>query len=87
MKSSSQDRETKMFWAVNNSDVVRVKGYSCKPWNDYWWCPEVGYSMQEGLHLFDEESKALDVAISEVEKEFQVLSSKHAKLIKRRKSL
>lgn len=82
-----EKRETKEFWAVVDGSVMRVTGYSCKPANDYWWCPAAGYSMQDGHHLFDTERKALDVAISEVEKEIEVLITQHAKLVKRKKEL
>jgi hypothetical protein len=86
-ENKPEKRETKTFWAVVDGWVMHVTGYSCKPSNDYWWCPAAGYSMLEGHHLFDTEPKALDVAITEVEKQIEVLNLQHAKLVKRKKAI
>lgn len=66
----AEKRESREFWAVTDSDVVKVTGYSCAPENpEYWWCPSVGYSLSTKHHLFKTERKALMKAIKETQNE------------------
>lgn len=58
-------REHRKWWAITDSDVVQVTGYSCGPTNpDMWWCPKVGFSGAEGCHLFETEGEAIDRLIA-----------------------
>jgi hypothetical protein len=46
---------------------VLITGFSCAPTNPtYWWCPSLGWSMQEGKHLFETEAAATDALIAEL---------------------
>lgn len=82
------ERKSKKWWAVNNNDVGLVTGWSCAPNNpDSWWCPQVGYTMQEKFHLFETEAEALDKAITETEQEVSILNNALKKLNRRRNAL
>ena len=66
------ERESRKWWAVVDGRVEEVTGYSCAPNNASdgpWWCPEVGYTLTEGHHLFTLERSALAKAIDEHENE------------------
>lgn len=61
-------REQREWWAVNDDSVQRVTGYSCAPNSPgMWWCPQIGYSCAEGIHLFKTEAEALDKLIVKME--------------------
>ena len=49
-----------MWWAVTDQgEVSHVKGYSCGATNpDYWWVPQLGYSMSSNHHLFASQEQA-----------------------------
>lgn len=60
-----KDREMKEWWYVSDwHDVIRVQGFSCAPSNDYWWCPQVGYSCAEGHSLFERKEDAIKAALA-----------------------
>lgn len=81
--SSAPPRETRKWWAVTDTGVRRVTGHSCKPQNPTtWWCPEAGYSLTEGHHLFETEKQALDKAIAESEAELDDLQKHLASLLR-----
>ena len=80
---SAPPRETRKWWAVTDTGVRQVTGYSCKPHNPTtWWCPEAGYSLTEGHHLFDTEKKALKKAITETNDELDDLQKHLASLLR-----
>jgi hypothetical protein len=64
----STPRKSKQFWAVDNDQVRKVTGWACPPNKYIWWCPELGWSGTEGIHLFKKEKDALSVAIEDAEK-------------------
>lgn len=66
--SMNVKRKSKKFWAVDDDRVRRVTGWSCEPNKHVWWCPELGWSGTEEIHLFKTEMDALDAAIEGVEK-------------------
>jgi hypothetical protein len=41
-----------------------------------WWCPEIGYSMTEGHHLFATEGEAVAKAIAELEQQAFIANQK-----------
>jgi len=57
-------RVTKKWWAVTEFGVNLVTGYACQD-PEMWWCPEAGYTLTEGHHLFKTKPEALRAAISE----------------------
>jgi hypothetical protein len=60
-----ETREKREWWALFDGKVMRVTGYSCAPNNPgAWWCPEMGYTLNEGFQLFTREDEALRLAIS-----------------------
>lgn len=74
----TQEREQRQWWVVKELGagytVQEVTGYRCQPVSSgYWWCPEVGFSMQEGAHLFESEDKALEKALGLVNGAIQEL--------------
>lgn len=67
-RSDESERASKKWWTVDGHSVIKVTGYSCAPSNpDKWWCPEVGYTLDEKHHLFSNERDALDSAIEETQ--------------------
>lgn len=87
MKNIEQVRESKKFWASIDGAVSQVTGWSCAPANDYWWCPELGYSMREGSGLFKTELAAINDAIREMDAEFKSVSKALKSLHERRSKL
>ena len=78
-----KQKEAKRWWAVTDSGVQRMTGYSCKPINPTtWWCPSVGYSLMEGHHLFKTKDEALKKAIAQTELELAELH-KHLNKLKK----
>lgn len=68
--------------------MKEVTGYSCKPNNpETWWCPGVGYSLNEDYHLFDTEREALDKEIEATNKRLHIEKMRLANLIARREKL
>lgn len=47
------DRERRNFWYVDTGGgkIKRVLGYATDE-PGCWWCPEVGYSLWAGAHIF-----------------------------------
>lgn len=68
--SMNVKRKSQKFWAVDDDRVRRVTGWSCEPKKYLWWCPELGWTGIEGIHLFKTEMDALDVAIEKVWKAY-----------------
>lgn len=68
LMKTETSRERRAFFAVHDGRVSRVVGYSCAPQNpDYFWCPQIGFSLPFGKHLFNTEGEALTAAIKELE--------------------
>jgi hypothetical protein len=66
MSKPSSARTTRQWWCYDSDrgTVRQVTGYDCLPeYPDYWWCPEVGYSAQEGTGLFATEREALEASM------------------------
>jgi len=61
-------RKQKQFWAITDDlSVVRVTGWCCGQNNpNYWWVPELGYSMSDKHHLFVTETIALKKAVKQL---------------------
>jgi len=86
MSTLTEPRESKRFWTLEGG-VREVTGYSCKPGcPTMWWCPEVGYSIDES-QLFTSEKEALDKAIRNARRELSEIGEVLAKLSFRRGSL
>lgn len=65
---STQERQSKQFWAVDDTwEVVFVTGYECPPNDDVWWVPELGYSLSEKHHLFATAQDAREHAMDKLE--------------------
>jgi len=80
-------RESRKWWARVENRVLEVVGYDCKPHSPTtWWCPEVGYSLHEGYHLFATEREALDKEIESTERELSAEQVRLANLKVRRQS-
>ncbi len=75
-------REQRKWWAVTDTGVREVVGYSCAL---VWWCPEEGCSMTEGHHLFTTEKEGLRKAIAETKEEIADLKAHLKKLQKQSK--
>lgn len=79
IKSAAGIRESRKWWAVEDTGVRQVTGYICSPDNrDMWWCPQAGYTLTVGHHLFETEQEALQKAIKETEFEISE-AQKHLK--------
>jgi len=75
------EREQRAFWAVSDYQVHHVVGYDCRPSTpDYWWVPELGYSMQAGTSLFEHEQQAIDKALDSIDKAIKNLERLKEKL-------
>lgn len=62
------ERTSKRFCAIDDfHNVVEVTGYECPPSDEYWWVPELGYTLTVGHHLFDAEDDARAMAIKKLE--------------------
>lgn len=84
MKQEIDNRIRKSWWAVTEFGVRKVVGYSCAPHNpDSWWCPEVGYSLNEKHHLFETEREALVKNWSKIDTQIDELTMQRDKLIYR----
>lgn len=65
---STQERQSKQFWAVDDTwEVVFVTGYECPPNDDTWWVPELGYSLSDKYHLFATAREARTHAMDKLE--------------------
>jgi hypothetical protein len=81
MKTETQPRERKTFWAVHDGEVFPTEGFSCAPYNPrMWWCPKIAYTLTEGHHLFATQPEAKAKAILELQEEIRKLTSKLEKL-------
>lgn len=67
-------RERRTWWAVADGYILKAVGYSCPNSPGQWWCPEVGYSLTEGFHLFATKAEALDKGIAETAGEIERLT-------------
>ncbi len=77
-----ENRVHKSWWVVFEHTVVKAVGYSCAPNSpDSWWFPQIGYTMQEGHHVFGEESKAIHKALSEIDAEITRLIARRDALV------
>lgn len=82
-KGPDSQREHRKLWAVVDGYVKHVTAWSCAPsTTNYWWCPEVGYSLAFGVHLFESEHEALVVAIKELEEQIKEYTKQHEQLKK-----
>lgn len=69
------NRTRKAWWVILDHHVQKAVGYSCAPNNpDSWWFPQIGYTMQEGYHVFDNESDAISKAINEIDQSIASLN-------------
>ncbi len=60
-------RASRQFWAViDGHQIKQVTGYECGENSKMWWCPEAGYTMTEGHHLFDDKESARAKATVEI---------------------
>lgn len=77
MSEAKQERASKKFWVWHGDlEMPRlVTGYECPPNERVWWCPEVGYSLWEGTHLFETEQDALKAALEGAEARAAKLST------------
>lgn len=85
--SMSVKRKSKKLWAVDDDRVRKVTGWSCEPNHHLWWCPELGWSGTEGIHLFKTEIDALDAAIEDVEKNYNRMQRVLTDLKRRRSKM
>ena len=51
-KDIMKERKQKKFYAINNYKIVETTGYETQE-EHAWWCPELGYTMWIGNHLFN----------------------------------
>ena len=57
------DRKSREFWCMSELSVSRETGYECPPNDGVWWVPALGFSMTEGLSLFETREEAVKAAI------------------------
>lgn len=63
-------RECKVFWVAHEFDVYHVQGFACGPgMPGMWWCPEIGNSVSDKFHAFDDELSAWSQVLKEVEEQ------------------
>lgn len=85
---TKEPRASRKWWTIDGNAVRRVTGYSCAPNNpESWWCPEVGYTLQESHHLFESEAQAIDECVIEIKESIDDLFKSLDKLSKRRQNL
>ena len=88
MARDDSKRESRKWWAVTDTGVRQVTGWSCAPDNPKtWWCPEAGYSLTEKFNLFETEKQALNKAIKEARAEADDLQKHLTRLLKRQKEI
>lgn len=62
-----EEREAREWWCVTEGRICKAIGYDCKPLNpESWWFPSLGWSMQEGFHVFPTEEEARQKCIAEL---------------------
>lgn len=76
-------RESKNFHAITEWNTVqKVEGFKCEEkngWAKSWWVPSLGFTMTEGIHLFDTEEmakSALKIKINQEILDLQIALSK-----------
>ena len=47
-----EERKQRKFFAISRHEIYETTGYETQEENA-WWCPELGYTMWIGKHLFD----------------------------------
>lgn len=73
---SYKNREMRELWTTSDYRAVQVQGFSCKPENpDYWWCPELGFSISEKHHVFKTESDAWKEVVGAIDREMVSLEN------------
>jgi hypothetical protein len=78
-------RIRKSWWAVCEGRVQKVVGYSCAPHSpESWWCPQLGFTLTEKHHLFENEKQAIDKAVKDLSDEAKVILLKIEQLSKRK---
>ena len=86
MKTETEKRESREFWAVTDDSrgVAFVTGYSCAPENpNLWWVPKLGYTLSEEHHLYPTEKEAIDKALENLHFEIGEANQILSKLEKR----
>lgn len=83
---ASVKRAKRKWWTITDDNQVKeVTGYSCAPHNpESWWCPEVGCTLHEKHHLWDNEQQALDRAIEKIKRSIQAQVEATQALVVRR---
>lgn len=78
------ERQSKLWWATVDGGVKQVTGIACTPERlRLWWCPDVGYTLTEGCHLFATETEALDRVIAELDQKMKEDGVRFRKLAER----
>jgi hypothetical protein len=80
-------RKSKLWWTIEQGSVRQVTGFECKSHQSgYLWCPEVGFTLSEQYHLFENEEAALMKLIADLKVEIthrtDVLSASEDRLRK-----
>jgi hypothetical protein len=54
-------RRSRRFWAIDPQELShqQVAGLECPSTPRHWWVPELGYTLVEGKHLFEDERSCL----------------------------
>jgi hypothetical protein len=78
---NSIERESRKWWYSEDGCARDVVGYSCAPSSpESWWCPEVGYTLNERHHLFVTRPEAVKAAIRKTTLEIDALQGRLRKL-------
>lgn len=75
-------RERKNWFVVLNNKVIEAEGLDCLPGNPKtWWFPSLGYSMDEGYHVFATRGEARRAAIKELQGKIATLQKALDKIL------
>ena len=81
-----EERKSQKFYAIHMHEIVDVTGFETGN-KEVWWCPNIGYSMWVGTHLFETYDEAEVQLLKEIQKEIADLEKAKDKLLNEKRSL
>ena len=62
----SEQRESRKWFVVDQSQVWLLTGYICENAPGAWWFPQIGYTLHEKYHIFATFDEAKAAALNDL---------------------
>ena len=69
----NEERKQRKFYAISWNKIVETIGYATQ-YKEAWWCPDLGFTLWIGKHLFDTYDEAKKALICKIDSEIVELN-------------